>query len=110
MVNSQDNMERFIFTQPPLDKLSIVVYFAACFPMSLLSTVWEEHLLTRRKPGELDWSFLVCPVSSRTKPLTPGCESVLFETKGQVGIEEINLCQEPSGSKSREHVDGRTVG
>ena len=56
MVSSPDNMERFIFTQPPLDELSAVVYFVACFPMSLLSTVWEEHFLPQRKPGQLDWN------------------------------------------------------
>ena len=64
MVSSQDNMERFIFTEPPLAKLSIIVYFAACFRMSLLSMVWEEHFLPQRKPGELDWSFLVDPICS----------------------------------------------
>ena len=55
------------------------------------------------------WQFDIARPKT-SKPLTPGCESVLFETKGQVGIEEINPCQESSGSKSREHVDVLPVG
>ena len=58
MVNSQDNMERFIFTQPPLDKLSIVVYFAACFPMSLLSTVGKNIFCHGASPGSWTGVFL----------------------------------------------------
>ena len=62
MVSSQDKMRRFIFTQVPLDELSIIVYFVVCFPMSLLSTVWDEHFLPQREPGQLDRSFLVRPI------------------------------------------------
>ena len=58
MVSSQDNMQWFIFTQPPPDELLIIVYFVACFRMSLLSTVGKNIFCHGASPGSWTGVFL----------------------------------------------------